>query len=240
MAISEDRTQAAVVVEFGQRSSKSRCSFTAAIPLGSVLRPVAKSPTVDGAMPVSSAISGYDSPASSRRALTLDDHGVSELLMPPMLRPAVDTSQRVAVGAVGCNMDMRPADLPKLASIGHRVRHWREKRSLSRAALAKMVGVSPSTLSDLELDRTAEPYNLHMYARALGVHVDYLKTDRWIDPGAEGAMSAREQSFPLNVDVSRLERLNSIERQLIELTINLKLDEIEAARPRSRNRNTTK
>jgi transcriptional regulator with XRE-family HTH domain len=58
-----------------------------------------------------------------------------------------------------------------VATIGERVRHWRQRRALSQTELVKLSGVSKKTLQDIETGSVARPHprTIRRLAQALGI-----------------------------------------------------------------------
>lgn len=89
--------------------------------------------------------------------------------MPLRLRDPVAPRQRHSVTEDRFNA---PMDW-----IGKRVRVIRERQKMSRATLAKCAGMSPTSLSDLELGRQTTTTKLHKLASCLGTTVEHLETN---------------------------------------------------------------
>lgn len=68
----------------------------------------------------------------------------------------------------------------RMDTIGERVRYAREHADpkISRAELAKSVGIAYSTLSDLELGESKSTTVLHRIAARLGVRIQWLETGK--------------------------------------------------------------
>ena len=70
-----------------------------------------------------------------------------------------------------------------VALIGPRLRSWREKRSMTLAALSEATGISPSTLSRLEAGKRAPNLELVVpIARALRLELDDIVPRKAPDP----------------------------------------------------------
>lgn len=65
-----------------------------------------------------------------------------------------------------------------MSTIGERIREERERYKLSRDELARHAGIAPTTLSDLELDRSKSTTKLHRIAERLGVRPEWLETGK--------------------------------------------------------------
>jgi phage repressor protein C with HTH and peptisase S24 domain len=65
-----------------------------------------------------------------------------------------------------------------METIGGRIRRLREAKGLSRADLAKAVGLAYSSLSDLESGKAKTTTVLHKIAAQLGARVEYLETGK--------------------------------------------------------------
>lgn len=88
-----------------------------------------------------------------------------------------------------------------LASIGPRLKSWREKRSMTLADLSALTGISPSTLSRLEAGKRAPNLELLVpIARALGLGLDDIVPRAVPDP--------RVSRTTRNVDGIRYESLS--------------------------------
>ena len=68
--------------------------------------------------------------------------------------------------------------MPSMTTIGDRIRAEREAQGITRPDLARSAGISPTTLSDLELGRSKSTTALHKIAVRLGVSVNWLETGR--------------------------------------------------------------
>lgn len=124
--------------------------------------------------------------------------------------------------------------MPKdLHTIGQRVRWWRERRKVSRAKLARLVGYkSVSGLSDLELGESNASEKLHLIAAHLGLNPHYIQTGEGEPESAfpqEPPPAGDEWPFPA-VPKSRLRRLTKIERSYAETKLLEALAEIESER----------
>lgn len=206
---------------------------TAESPLGSTVRPCSMSLTVEGASPMSVPISASVSPVD-RRSEMREAH----VVMPNSIRESVLYSQRLPVTVVRKNVAMpRPKEMPPdLDTVGKRVRWWREHRGVERKAFAKQCGMSPTALSDLELDRTKKGTNLHIIAARLRLNAHYLETGKG-EPEAEFAQDAPPEPFQWpfeGIPRTKLERLNRIERAYAETRLQEALLEIEAERRRAK------
>jgi transcriptional regulator with XRE-family HTH domain len=62
--------------------------------------------------------------------------------------------------------------------LGERIRQTRVERKLSRSRLAKAAQIAYSTLSDIELGRTAKTLSLHRIAAELKVRPEWLATGK--------------------------------------------------------------
>lgn len=122
-----------------------------------------------------------------------------------------------------------------LDTVGKRVRWWREYRKLSRKDVAKACSMSPTALSDLELDRTSKGTSLHLIAAKLRLSAHYLETGKG-EPEAEFAQEAPTDAvwpFPA-VPLHRFDKLNLIERSYAETKLLEALQEIEAERRKAK------
>src|SRR6185503_11859115 len=205
---------------------------TAGVPVGSDVLPCSMSLTAEGDSPISSPISASVISPSRRRSEMNEAKGYE--VMPPSLRPTVDSRQRLPVTAVRNNYDMpRPPEMPKnLDTVGKRVRWWREFNKIKRGALAKRVGYSYSGLSDFELDESGASEKLHLIAAELKLNPHYHETGDG-EPEATHPQDPpppdNEWPFP-SIARSRLKRLNKIERSYLETELLKALAEIEAER----------
>lgn len=154
--------------------------------------------------------------------------------MAPSVRKSEAPRQRIPDTAIRNNMKMpRPPHLPTtLITIGQRVRWWRNYRKLKQSELAKAVGISPSTLSDLESDRQGGSGKLHLIAAKLGLNAHYIETGRG-EPESEFTQEppAEVPSWPFHaIPQGKLSRLNKIELSYIENKVQEALAEIEQER----------
>lgn len=204
------------------------CSFTAASPRGSTVRPVSISLTEDGASPTKPPISASVMPVPRRSEIRDDQVDIGS-----RLRPAVDISQRLAVTEIRNNLGMpRPPDLPKFKSIGPRVKWWRKHRGIARKDLAATVGYSVSGLADLENGNSQGSEKLHLIAAELRLNPHYLESDDGepeADHPQEAPPIAEEWPFP-KVAREQLKNLTTVERKFAEMQLLEALSEIEQAR----------
>jgi len=210
----------------------SSYNFSAASPRGSLVRPHSISLTEDGARPTIVPISARVSPVE-RRSDMRDAH----VLMGRSLRVPVDRCQRPPVTALRDNRGMpRPSEMPdNLDTIGARVRWWRRYRRHSVQKFAKMCGMAPSTLTDLELNRTQKGKSLHLIAARLRLHANYLETGKG-EPEIDFVQGPSEDGdWPLPaVQKQRLDDLNMIERAYAENKLLEALADIDAERRKSK------
>lgn len=88
----------------------------------------------------------------------------------PILRDIVTTRQRHFVTTFRSDATME--------TIGGRIRRLREDQGITRADLAKAVGLAYSSLSDLESGKAKTTTVLHKIASRLGARVEYLETGK--------------------------------------------------------------
>lgn len=214
----------------------SSCSATAASPLGSVVRPVSMSLTDDGDRPTSVPISDNVIPFRRRSEMREDQ---VQVVIGRNIRLPVIRSQRLSVTALRQNMVMaRPTELPKLDSIGARIRWWRKRKHLKQNEFAAMCRLPISTLSDLENGRSKGSESLDVIAGNLGVSAHYLRTDQWIEGNFEGhAPSVAVTNLPASVKgmlpripEAELAGLNGIERDYLQDRMLEHLREIKDSR----------
>lgn len=215
----------------------SSYNSTAASPLGPLERPCSMSQTDCGSSPMYSPISASVSPGPSleRRSDMRDAH--AEGVMRPNHRISVVSSQRHSYTEFRNNGYMpRPSDLPRFDRTGERVRYWRKKRGIKQTDLAKKVGLTQATLSDLENGRSDGTGKMHLIAAALGLNPHYLETDKG-EPEAGIAQEPPppEDAWPFaEIPRSRLDQLNGIELKYAGIKLREILDEIEAERRKNR------
>lgn len=207
-------------------------NFSAESPPGALVRPCSMSLTVEGANPTSKPISARVIPFLRRSEMR-----EAQVLMPASLRESVGPRQRQPVTVFRQNLGML-GEAKKLESIGDRVRHWREKRGLSRAELAKLVGAGrETTISSIELGTIKKGSFLGAIAKVLKLNLDYVLTGEgdpeMSAPASAGAPRTDSWLFP-NVPRSKLEKLDKIERSYIETKMLEALADIEAERKRPR------
>lgn len=78
-----------------------------------------------------------------------------------------------------------------MKTIGERVRAERDARKWSRDKLARMVGISPTALSDLELGYSKSSLSLHRISEALDVNTYWLETGKGDRSTGERSQAAR-------------------------------------------------
>ena len=107
---------------------------------------------------------------------------------------------------------------------------------MTRADLAKRIGVALSTLSDLENDYRETNRKSHLLAAALGLNPHYLDTDEGEpEAGAPQELPQEALSWPLpDVPHARLLKLNKFELKYAESKLIEALDEIEAERRKAK------
>jgi transcriptional regulator with XRE-family HTH domain len=102
--------------------------------------------------------------------------------------------QRHFVPDVHCNAVME--------TIGVRIRKRREDMGISRADLAKHIGLAYSSLSDLESGKAKSTTVLHKIAARLGVNVDWLETGKGVRD-ASPALRASSLDREIIADVAQ-------------------------------------
>lgn len=158
----------------------------------------------------------------------------AQVIMPPNIRQAVDTSQRQPVTGFRENPSMPPpAHMPmNLVTIGARVRWWRQYRKLSRKELAKAVGYSITGLSDLELERSNASEKLGIIAAELRLNAHYLQYGEGEPEAAfpqEAPPKPDEWLFPA-VPRAKLKKYNKIERSYLETKLLEAIADIDTER----------
>lgn len=157
----------------------------------------------------------------------------AHVVMGTTLRKPVITRQRQSVTEFRENEGMaRPPGLPRFATLGPRIRWWREHRDIDRRDFARRIGLPYSTLADLENDRAKSTKKLRRVAEELRLRLEYLETDEG-EPEASAPSTASEWPLP-GVPRERLERLTRTERELLAFKLRDILDDIEADRQPTR------
>lgn len=206
----------------------SSCNRMAASPLGSIVQPCCKSLTDEGESPTLAPISAKVIPFRRRSFMRVDHVDIA-----PKSTAARYGSQRLSAMAFAHNGFMaRPAELPKLDTIGARVRWWREHRKISRHDLAKRTKQSYSTLADLENERSNNSERLDLIAMELGLSPSYLRTDKG-DPEASAVLLEPSVQWPAGIG-SQLSDLDEIELAYFEAQAKQTLLVIQNARERRR------
>lgn len=93
-----------------------------------------------------------------------------------------------------------PRDLRRnglMTTIGSRIRHRRKELGIDRRDLAKAVGISYTTLADLETERSKSTTVLDRIADKLGVSTEWLRTGR---PKREGKVNESLATRPVRLD----------------------------------------
>ncbi len=181
-------------------------------------------------MPTSLPISENDNPV----ARISEMRNAHKVFMGTSVRDSVLSSKRKPVLELHQNSQMtRPANLPKLHSIGERVRWWRKHRGFNnQREFAEQVGMSKSALSDLENGRTQTGTQLHLIAAKLGLNPHYLESDTG-EPEASSPQlpPPNEGSWPFKgISAANIAGLNHIEKSYAEQKLAEALAEIEQAR----------
>lgn len=205
-------------------------SFRAASPRGAVDLPCSISLMAEGDSPQSVPISAKVIPiGSARRSVMREAH----VVMGPTLRKTVIPCQRQPVTEFRENEAMpRPPGLPRFASLGPRIRWWREHRDRDRREFARTVGIPYSTFADLENDRAKSTKKIRKIAEELRLRLDYLETDEG-EPELIAPPGLSDWPLP-GVHKERLAKLTRTERELIEFKLRAILDDIEADRATTR------
>jgi transcriptional regulator with XRE-family HTH domain len=205
-------------------------SSSAESPRGASDLPCSISLTADGERAHSAPISAKVIPIGlARRSEMRDAH----VVMGATLRKTVIPCQRQPVTEFRDNSGMpRPLGLPRFATLGARIRWWREHRDRDRREFAKTVGIPYSTLADLENDRAASTKKLRKIADELSLRLEYLETDEG-EPEVTAAPGASEWPLP-GIPRERLEKLTRTERELLAFKLRDILNDIESDRPATR------
>lgn len=205
-------------------------SFKAASPLGADDLPCSMSLMAEGDSPQSVPISAKVIPIGSRRRSVMRD---AHVVMGTTLRKSVISCQRQPVTEFRETSGMpRPLGLPRFATLGPRIRWWREYRNLDRRDFARTVGIPYSTFADLENDRAKSTKKLRKIASELGLRIEYLETDEG-EPEVVSAPGPSEWPLP-GIPRERLEKLTRTERELLAFKLRDILIDIEADRPPGR------
>lgn len=203
------------------------CSFTAASPLGSEVRPVSISLTDDGSKPIT--------PPISLRVIPVDRRSVmreAQVFIRPNVRHTVLQSQRLPVTEFRENSGMpKPPGMPDHRhSLGERISFWRGKRGLTQKQMAKAVGYSVGALSDLENNRSKRSEKLHLIAAKLRLNAHYLEDGNG-EPEAEYPQDPppekEEWPFPA-VPPAKIKKYGKVARAYIETQIIRAINDIEA------------
>lgn len=221
------------------RERCNECSFSAAPPLGSDVRPVAMSPSAVVERPTSSAISESVKPVSFK-SLTRDFQVLS---MTPIVREPGRKKQRESVirghiprqpvnrapDTSGMRYQIDGKQIPKFATLGERVRWWRGLRGLSQAKLAQLAGIPASTLSDIERDRQGSSGQIFDLARILRLNAKYLATDEG-DPLADNPQEEAAYWPFEDVEAADVQELSAVELKLLSFQVKKAIEEIKQLR----------
>lgn len=213
------------------RRCKSK-SFSAADPVGELVRPFSMSLIDEGAKSTSLPMSASVSPLV-RRSEIISDQSV----MSSSLRDSVISSQRVPVTEFRDNLAMPlPPDIPKdLKTPGDRVRWWRERRGYTQAKLCELAKVKQGTLSGLETNDTKKGTFLHNIATALGLRTYYVETGKGEPEIGYEAEPLEPEPWPFQaVKPKDLNRLNKIELSYAESALQHAIEEIEQERRKAK------
>lgn len=205
-------------------------SFSAASPRGADDLPCSISLIAEGERPQSVPISAKVIPIGSRRRSVMRD---AHVVMGATLRKTVIPCQRQPVTEFRDNSGMpRPLGLPRFATLGPRIRWWREHRNRDRREFAKAVDIPYSTFADLENDRAKSTKKLRKIADELNLRIEYLETDEG-EPELLSSPAASEWPLP-GIPRERLEKLTRTERELLAFKLRDILNDIESDRPATR------
>lgn len=132
--------------------------------------------SVDAGIPVSREMAAMDRPDATSWL-------IRSCHMGPDLRLAESKSQRLTEYRSSYRMHMA-------STFGERVKRMREKRKMSKAALARAAGVSPSTITEIEDGTNEESRKLPRIASALRANPLYLSEGRQPEDAPEGGGSS--------------------------------------------------
>lgn len=215
-------------------------SFTAASPLGVLVRPCSISHTADVDKPISSPISASVKSHLTRRSVMRDAHVVME----PILRLAEKISQRPGVTEFRENRQMpRPHDMPEdLNTPGKRCRWWREYRertepeAFAQGRVAKDCRIAQGTLSDFENGSQKTCKNMHLLVAKLRLNPWWVENGKG-EPEAGYPQEPPEEpnQWPVRaVPPKKISGLNDIEFSYAENRLLIAIQEIERARKSSK------
>jgi transcriptional regulator with XRE-family HTH domain len=220
-----------VTVDGVQIERCSESNATAASPLGEAVRPLPISLTAEGERPILSPISANVSPPFFRISSTRSAH----VIIGGSLRDSVAIMQRHSVTGFPENAGMphRHPDTPNFSSLGDRIVHWREKRGMTRAQLAKAARIPYSTLAGIETNQQEGTTQLTQIAAALKVNPFYLATDKGNPEDLTVGVAEQSNSAWLLPETD-LSDMDDIEMELITLKLQKIVDDVRAKRNKRR------
>jgi hypothetical protein len=233
------RPRLALVPDCGaHRVACRESSFNAASPLGSELRPCSKSHTDDGDRPTESPISSRVMPRFLRSRMR-DDH----VFMPGILRNPVSESQRHSVTVIRetegvGKFHKQFKRYTDCRTLGDRVGWWREERSMDRRALAKLLHIPYSSLSEIENNGQQGSAKVPLLATGLRINAHYLATGEGdpLDIAALPAVPDAAGELARMVTPELLSQLTQMEFELAQFRVRAVVEDILSGRKATRSK----
>jgi transcriptional regulator with XRE-family HTH domain len=128
-------------------------------------------------------------------------------------------------------------------TIGARIRSRREEIGMPVSTLARAVGLAPSTVYDLMRSDSTSSTKLHLFARTLGLSVDWLETGKGPRLAGESRATVGEPPLqpPLTAKEAQIGRdwgsLEEPQRSVVAAQIRLLLTAQKRGRSRHKRRN---
>lgn len=126
---------------------------------------------------------------------------------------------------------------------GQRIKERRMELGMSVARLAKLAGIAPTTLYDLERSDSKSTTKLHRIAAVLKVHAEWLETGRGVRLIEQQPTSSMVRDspylWPFKLDWRRFDRLMDVQKIELEALMEGRIIGFEATRPSPKKKNFT-
>lgn len=219
-----------------QRDLCNSSNFSAASCRGDLARPCVISERDCGERSMKSPISTNVIPFPRRSAMSDTQSVIS-----PILRKIVPEGQRQSVVPFRKTRPMGSRRLPRASELigespkaqGARVKYWRmQTPGLTQKKLGKLVGLSETGISSIELGSQGDSSKLYAVAAALRVSHQYLKDGKG-DPreNVSAVQLVSDAALPLSPDIiESLNNMDLVEREVLENRMRRDIEEIRSVR----------
>jgi transcriptional regulator with XRE-family HTH domain len=132
-------------------------------------------------------------------------------------------------------------------TIGARIKSRREEIGLPVSTLARAVGLAPSTVYDLMRSDSVSTTKLHLFAKVLGLNVDWLETGKGSRLLGDSAQPVEESGPPYRLPITAREaevgrewgRLREPQRSVVAAQIRLLLSAQKREESKQKRRSST-